>query len=247
MFPKPYSLRLFVPSDLGNDLGVVLDKNQSHYVANVMRKAAGERIALFNGRDGEWLGLLQEAHKNHCLVHVTEQLRPQLAEPDITLLFAPVKKIQTALIVQKATELGVAMLQPVQTARTNAERLREDKMELQALEAAEQCERLNVPAVGELVPLRQALDALAPDRVLLFCNERLTGNSAGEIIPALASAEKWAIVTGPEGGFTDEEISMIAGRANTHAMSLGPRILRAETAVIGALSLLQAFHGDWAS
>ncbi|MAL78638.1 MAG: 16S rRNA (uracil(1498)-N(3))-methyltransferase [Sneathiella sp.] len=247
MFPKPYSLRLFVPSDLGRDVGVVLDKSQSHYVANVMRKSAGERIALFNGRDGEWIGTLQEVHKNHCLVHVTEQLRPQIDEPDISLLFAPVKKIQTALIVQKATELGVANLQPVQTARTNAERLREDKMELQVLEASEQCERLNIPIVGELMPLQQALEALEPERVLLFCNERLTGNGAGDVIPALAAAQKWAIVTGPEGGFADEEIAMIAARPNTHAISLGPRILRAETAVIAALALLQAFHGDWTS
>src|SRR5690606_38240711 len=247
MFPKPYSLRLFVPSDLGKDLGVVLDKPQSHYVANVMRKAAGEKIALFNGRDGEWLGVLQEAHKNYCLVHVTEQLRPQLAEPDITLLFAPVKKVQTALIVQKATDLGVAALQPVQTARTNADRLREDKMTLQAFEAAEQCERLNIPVVGELLPLRAALAALEPERVLLFCNERLSGNSAGEVIPSLPRAGKWAILTGPEGGFTDEEIAFISARENTYAISLGPRILRAETAVIAALSLLQAFHGDWIS
>lgn len=245
MIPKPYSLRLFVPSDLGKNLGVVLDKTQSHYVATVMRRSAGDRIALFNGRDGEWLGELQEVHKNHCLVHVTEQLRPQLTEPDIELLFAPVKKVQTALIVQKATELGVASLQPVQTQRTNAERVREDKMELQALEAAEQCERLNLPVVHGLVRLEQALAALEPERALVFCNERLTGRSAGTILPNLAPSEKWAVVTGPEGGFTDDEIELISARPNTYAISLGPRILRAETAVIASLSLLQAFHGDW--
>ena len=97
------------------------------------------------------------------------------------------------------------------------------------------------------MPLQQALEALEPERVLLFCNERLTGNGAGDVIPALAAAQKWAIVTGPEGGFADEEIAMIAARPNTHAISLGPRILRAETAVIAALALLQAFHGDWTS
>ena len=172
MIPKPYSLRLYVPSDLDKDLGVVLDKTQSHYVATVMRRAAGDKVALFNGRDGEWLGVLQEVHKNHCLVHVTEMLRPQIAEPDIELLFAPVKKVQTALIIQKATELGVASLQPVQTLRTNAERLREDKMALQALEAAEQCERLNLPTVHGLIKLEQALSSLETDRALIFCNER---------------------------------------------------------------------------
>lgn len=245
MFPKPYSLRLYVPSDLGTDLGVVLDKNQSHYVATVMRCREGDNVALFNGRDGEWLGQLQEVHKNHCLVHVTEQLRSQIEEPDIELLFAPVKKIQTGLIIQKATELGVASLQPVQTQRTNTERLREDKMALQALEAAEQCERLNLPTVHGLIKLEQALTALEPERTMVFCNERLTGNSAKEVFSQLAPSKKWAIVTGPEGGFTDEEIDLISARPNTHAISLGPRILRAETAVIACLSLLQAFHGDW--
>lgn len=245
MIRKPYSFRLFVPSNLGKNLGVVLDKTQSHYVATVMRRSAGDRIALFNGRDGEWLGELQDVHKNHCLVHVTEQLRPQLREPDIELLFAPVKKVQTALIVQKATELGVASLQPVQTQRTNAERVREDKMELQALEAAEQCERLNLPVVHGLVRLEQALAALEPERTLVFCNERLTGKSAGTVLPNLALSEKWAVVTGPEGGFTDDEIELISARPNTYAISLGPRILRAETAVIASLSLLQAFQGDW--
>ncbi|MZR29239.1 16S rRNA (uracil(1498)-N(3))-methyltransferase [Sneathiella litorea] len=245
MFPKPYSLRLYVPSDLDKDLGVVLDKNQSHYVATVMRSAEGDIVALFNGRDGEWLGRLQEVHKNHCLVHITAQLRPQKEEPDIELLFAPVKRIQNGLIVQKATELGVASLQPVQTQRTNAERLREDKMALQVLEAAEQCERLNLPIVHGLIKLEQALAAMDPERCLIFCNERLTSRSAKEVLPDLPAVGKWAIVTGPEGGFTDEEIEMISARPNTHAISLGPRILRAETAIITSLSLLQAFHGDW--
>lgn len=245
MLPKPYSLRLYVPSDLGNDLGVVLDKNQSHYVATVMRRVEGDKVALFNGRDGEWLGHLQEVHKNHCLIHVTEQLRPQIKEPDIELLFSPVKKIQTGLIVQKATELGVASLQPVQTHRTNSERLREDKMALQALEAAEQCERLNLPTVHGLIKLEPALAALEPERTLIFCNERLTGQSAKDVLTKLAPAEKWAVVTGPEGGFTDEEIDLISARPNTLAISLGPRILRAETAVFASLSLLQAFQGDW--
>ncbi|MEX1034487.1 MAG: 16S rRNA (uracil(1498)-N(3))-methyltransferase [Sneathiella sp.] len=245
MIPKQYSFRLFVPSELGKDLGVVLDKNQSHYVATVMRKEEGDKVGLFNGRDGEWLGRLQEVHKNHCLIHVTEQLRPQIAELDIELLFAPVKKIQTALIVQKATELGVASLQPVQTVRTNAERLRADKMALQALEAAEQCERLNVPVVHGLIKLEQALYALEPERTLIFCNERLTGENAVTTLSRLEKSEKWAIVTGPEGGFSDEEIDLISARPNTYPVSLGPRILRAETAVVAGLSLLQAFHGDW--
>jgi 16S rRNA (uracil1498-N3)-methyltransferase len=245
MKTKQYSVRLFVTSDLGQDLGVVLDKSQSHYIATVMRRAAGEKIALFNGRDGEWLGVLQEVHKNHCLVHVTEQLRAQEEEPDIHLLFAPVKKIQTNLIVQKATELGVAEIQPVLTRRTNSERLKKDKLELQALEAAEQCERLNLPIIHDSRKLDVALNSLAPDRMLIFCDERRSGNMALDVLPQIKENRKWAMVTGPEGGFTEEEGEFISARENTVSISLGPRILRAETAVIAGLALLQATCGDW--
>ncbi|USG62157.1 16S rRNA (uracil(1498)-N(3))-methyltransferase [Sneathiella marina] len=245
MKTKQYSVRLFVTSNLGQDLGVVLDKPQSHYIATVMRRAAGERIALFNGRDGEWLGVLQEVHKNHCLVHVTEQLRSQEEEPDIHLLFAPVKKIQTNMIVQKATELGVAEIHPVLTRRTNSERLKKDKLELQALEAAEQCERLNLPIIHDAVKLDDAIKLLAPDRLLIFCDERRSGNAALDILPQFKDYRKWSMITGPEGGFTEEESKFISARENTVAISLGRRILRAETAVIAGLSLLQATCGDW--
>lgn len=245
MAQKQYSVRLFVESDLAEDLGVVLDKAQSHYVATVMRRREGEVIALFNGRDGEWLGRLQEVHKNHCLIHITRQLRPQQAEPDIYMLFAPVKKVQTNFIVQKATELGAREIWPVQTTRTNAERLRADKLALQALEAAEQCQRLNVPAIGESRKLETALEALEPDRTLIFCDENHDGEETIELLSSLRGNRKWAVLTGPEGGFTDEEGDLIRGRGNTHAISLGPRLLRAETAVVSSLTLLQAICGDW--
>lgn len=242
---KQYSARLFVTSDLGQDLGVVLDKSQSHYIATVMRQETGEKIALFNGRDGEWLGALQEVHKSHCLVHVTEQLRVQEEEPDIHLLFAPVKKIQTNMIVQKATELGVAEIQPVLTRRTNSERLKKNKLELQALEAAEQCERLNLPVIRDTVKLDAAINSLAPDRKLIFCDERRSGNPALNVLPQFKDNQKWAVIVGPEGGFTEEEGEFISARENTVSISLGPRILRAETAVIAGLALLQATCGDW--
>ncbi|MEH6547650.1 MAG: 16S rRNA (uracil(1498)-N(3))-methyltransferase, partial [Sneathiella sp.] len=223
----------------------VLDKSQSHYIATVMRRSEGEKVSLFNGRDGEWLGVLQEVHKNHCLVHITEQLRFQEEEPDIHLLFSPVKKIQTNMIVQKATELGVAEIQPVLTRRTNSERLKKDKLELQALEAAEQCERLNLPVVHEAVKLEVALKSLASDRMLIFCDERRSGNMALDVLPQFSENRKWAMITGPEGGFTEEEGDFISSQKNTVAISLGPRILRAETAVIAGLSILQATCGDW--
>ncbi len=245
MAQKQYSVRLFVASDLAKDLGVVIDKAQSHYVATVMRRREGDRIALFNGRDGEWIGTLQDAHKNHCLIHITEQLRPQQAEPDIYMLFAPVKKAQTNFIVQKATELGAQEIWPVQTIRTNSERLRTDKLGLQALEAAEQCQRLNVPAIQKARKLQSALEELEPDRTLIFCDENLEGRDAIGALTDLRESTKWAVLTGPEGGFTDEEGDLIRNRPNTHAISLGPRLLRAETAVVASLTLLQAVCGDW--
>jgi 16S rRNA (uracil1498-N3)-methyltransferase len=245
MKTKQYSVRLFVTSDLAQDLGVVLDKPQSHYVATVMRRTVGEKVVLFNGRQGEWLGVLQEVHKNHCLVHVKECLRPQKDEPDIHLLFAPVKKIQTSMIVQKATELGVAEIQPVLTQRTNAERIRTEKLALQVLEAAEQCERLNLPLVHDATKLETALDDMDTDRILIFCDERRTGNMALDILSSLEENRKWALITGPEGGFTELEREFISSRENTFAVSLGSRILRAETAVIAGLSLMQASCGDW--
>jgi len=245
MAQKQYSVRLYVASDLGQDLGVVLDKAQSHYVATVMRREVGDNVALFNGRDGEWIGVLQEVHKNHCLIHVTDQQRKQTPEPDIYMLFAPVKKVQTNMIVQKATELGAAEIIPVQTARTHGDRIRTDKLNLQALEAAEQCQRLNVPPVREIQKLDVALAALEPDRILIFCNENLTGDHSLEVLQSLKGGKKWAVLTGPEGGFTDEECALVEARANTHTISLGPRLLRAETAVIASLTLLQAVCGDW--
>ncbi|PHQ69017.1 MAG: 16S rRNA (uracil(1498)-N(3))-methyltransferase [Sneathiella sp.] len=245
MAQKQYSVRLFVSSDLGKDLGVVLDKAQSHYVATVMRQQKDDKVALFNGRDGEWIGVLQEVHKNHCLVHLVEQRRPQTPEPDIYMLFAPVKKAQTNMIVQKATELGAAKIMPVQTVRTHGERIRNDKLNLQALEAAEQCQRLNVPLVEEIQKLETTLLALEPDRILIFCNENLTGEHPLEVLNGLKGASKWAVLTGPEGGFTDEECAFIESRENTHTISLGPRLLRAETAAIASLTLLQATCGDW--
>ncbi|GLQ05664.1 16S rRNA (uracil(1498)-N(3))-methyltransferase [Sneathiella chinensis] len=245
MSQKQFSVRLFVDQDLKKDLGVALDKPQAHYVATVMRHQAGDRVVLFNGRDGEWLGEIQEARKQTVLIHVQEQLRPQPEAMDLQLWFAPVKKIQNGLIVQKATELGVSALVPVQTQRTNADRLRTDKAYLQAIEAAEQSERLTVPEVREPVRLDTMLKALEPDRQLLFCHERLDGASALEVLQRQGRAQKWAVLVGPEGGFTDEERELIQSCEQAHAISLGPRILRAETAVIASLSLLQAVCGDW--
>lgn len=245
MAQKQHSVRLFMDADLIKDGGVVLDKAQAHYVGTVMRKGVDDEIILFNGRDGEWIGQIQEMKKSLALVHLTEQLRPQTIEPDIQLLFAPVKKTQNAMIVQKATELGVSRITPIQTLRTNSDKLRRDKMRLQVIEAAEQSERLTIPEIDEPQKLNVALDQLEEGRILVFCHERMVEGGALSVLTKLTEYKKFAVLVGPEGGFSDEERIKILSCDQAHAISLGPRILRAETAVISALSLLQSVCGDW--
>jgi len=245
MAQKQHSVRLFIDADLTKDGGVVLDKPQAHYVGTVMRQGVDDSLILFNGRDGEWIGQIQEIKKNLALVHLKEQTRPQTAGPDIQLLFAPVKKTQNAMIVQKATELGVSQITPVQTLRTNSDKIRRDKMRLQVIEAAEQSERISIPDIADPQKLNVALDLLEEDRMLIFCHERLAEGGAISILSKLAEYQKFAVLIGPEGGFSDEERTKILSCDQAHAICLGPRILRAETAVISALSLLQAVCGDW--
>jgi len=245
MAQKQYSVRIYIDADLSQDKGVVLDKTQAHYVVTVMRRKIGDEIVLFNGRDGEWVGKVQEVRKSHALINLISCLREQAAEPDIHLVFSPVKKIQNALIVQKATELGVSELIPVQTLRTNSDRPREDKMVLQAIEAAEQSERLTIPVIQQTQKLEKYLAKMEPDRALIFCHERHDSKDPISVLSGLTISNKFAVLVGPEGGFSDAERKMIMSCDNSHTLGLGPRILRAETAVVSALSLLQAVRGDW--
>jgi len=245
MAQKQHSVRIYIDADLSMDNGVVLDKAQAHYVGTVMRRKIDDEIVMFNGRDGEWLGKVQEVRKNHALVSLVECLREQTNEPDIHLAFSPVKKIQNALIIQKATELGVSELVPVQTLRTNSDRPREDKMLMQAIEAAEQSERLTVPIVQPPQKLEKYLARMEPDRALIFCHERHDTQDPIAVLSALPDTTKYTVLVGPEGGFSDAERKMIMSCDNSHTLGLGSRILRAETAVVSALSLLQAVRGDW--
>ncbi|MCG8493455.1 MAG: 16S rRNA (uracil(1498)-N(3))-methyltransferase [Sneathiellales bacterium] len=238
-------IRLYVTSDLKADQGVFLDRSQAHYVGNVMRRQVGDPVILFNGRNGEWSGEFQEIKKNAALVHVMELLREQKAEPDLRLYFSPLKKTQTSLVIQKATELGVSEIYPVLTSRTNAEKIRLDKMELQALEASEQCERLTIPVIHKPMKLDQVLTGLEADRTLVFCNERSDeGNTIKALQPFIGST-KVAILIGPEGGFSKEEADKIASLENCVPVTLGPRVLRAETAAISVITLVQSVLGDW--
>lgn len=237
--------RLCLDADLAPGAVIELDKDQAHYLVSVMRRDAGDGVRVFNGRDGEWSARVSEAGRRRAVLTVETQTRHQAATPDLDLCFAPVKKARTDFIVEKATELGARRIRPVMTRRTNAERVRTDRLQALAREAAEQTERLDLPQIAEPVSLVQLLNGLEPDRTLIFCDE---GGEAAPILAALSGRPRggaWAILIGPEGGFAPEERGLLRARPGVLAVTLGPRILRADTAAAAALSLFQAALGDW--
>ncbi len=235
-------IRLFVEHPLGQGQSVPLTRDQAHYLFGVMRLGAGAGVALFNGQDGEWLAEVAEAGKRGGVLVCREQTRPLQLPPDLWLLFAPIKKARTDFIVEKAAELGAARIIPVQTAHTNSERIRQDRLQAHAVEAAEQCGGTHVPEVTDLVPLDRMLADWPADRRILWCDEALAGPSE-----VLAGAEPgpWAILIGPEGGFSEAERQRLRALPFVTPISLGPRILRADTAAVAALTLWQAQLGDW--
>ncbi len=241
----PTKPRLFVSADLSAGRAVALDEEQSNYLLRVLRLETGGEVRLFNGRDGEWDAAISAAGKKADVTPVSQlRVQPPLATPAMTLLFAPVKKDETDLIIEKATELGAVRIQPVLTRRTQTRTVRLDRFRKVALEAAEQTERLDLPEIDDVTTLDAALAALPAGTALLFCDE--AGRAAPmRIVLESLSGRDAAILIGPEGGFTVEERAFLRGRAGTHAVSLGPRILRAETAAIAAMALWQAVCGDW--
>lgn len=231
-------LRLYVDGPLAAGEAIDLAEGQAHYLRHVMRARPGDAIRLFNGSDGEWRAGLAFPGKRAARAVPEIQLRAQDASPDIWLCFAPVKKTPSDYVAQKATELGVSALRPVITRRTIVSRVNIGRMHANALEAAEQSERLDVPACQDPVALTSMLSAWPEDRRLVFCDE----GGAPPILQALGRAEPgpWAVLTGPEGGFDEEERAAIRALPQCLAVSLGPRILRADTAALAALAILQA-------
>ena len=213
-----------------------------------MRLGPGDAVAAFNGRDGEWLGRIEAADRRRFALRIERKLRPQPGGIDLRLLFAPLKRGPTELLVAKAVELGAAALVPAITARTAAARVRTERMKLLAIEAAEQCGRCDVPEVRAPAPLAAVLEGWPPERRLVFCDESGGGRP---IVDALAEARgdgppgPWAVLIGPEGGFDEDERAALRARPFVHAVDLGPRLLRAETAAIAALACWQAVIGDW--
>lgn len=243
--PDARAPRLFIDVPLAGGAEVTLGRDQMHYLVTVMRRGQGDAAVLFNGHDGEWAAVIAEIGRRSARLTVTEQLRPQSEPPDLRYCFAPLKRARLDFIAQKATELGATGLQPVTTRHTVATRVNTERMRANATEAAEQCGVLWVPNVAEPLALHAFLDARAKDRILVFCDEAAPRANP---IAALMTLEKGPIdvLIGPEGGFTVEERTAIRDRDRVLALSLGPRIMRADTAGIAALTLVQAVCGDWA-
>ncbi|HVM80340.1 MAG TPA: 16S rRNA (uracil(1498)-N(3))-methyltransferase [Stellaceae bacterium] len=237
--------RLYVTADLAAGASIVLSREQAHYLERVLRLARGARLALFNGRDGEWSATIDGFGKGSRSVSVGERLRAQREEGDLWLVFAPVKRARIDFLVEKATELGASALQPVVTERTQVERVNLDRLRANVMEAAEQTERLTLPEVRAPVALDRLLASWPAERRLLFCDE--TGESP-DIATALAAQARgaWAVLIGPEGGFAQRELDLLRKLPFVCPVGLGPRVLRADTAALAALAVFQALLGDWA-
>lgn len=240
---KDAKIRLCVTQDLAQGQTIPLQQNQAHYLFGVMRLKIGARVLLFNGRDGEYLAEVVEAGKRKGSLQCLEQTRPLQMPPDLWLLFAPIKKARTDFIVEKAAEMGTARIMPVQTRFTNSDRIRQDRLQAHALEATEQCGGTYVPEVTDIRKLDAVLADWPADRQLIFCDEALI--DAKEALGAQFDVQKWAILIGPEGGFSDEERTKLSTLPYVTKISLGPRILRADTAAVAALTLWQSTLGDW--
>jgi 16S rRNA (uracil1498-N3)-methyltransferase len=245
-------VRLYLDHPLGAGQTVPLSRDQAHYLGTVMRLRPGDALAVFNGCDGEWRAMLCRG----ATLHVTAQTAPQRNPPDLWLLFAPIKKARTDFIVEKAAELGAARIMPILTERSQSRRIARDRLQAHAIEAAEQCGGTFVPPVDALRPLGDVLADWPPERQLMFCDEALAGRSsalagdlaaagAGDVARQRGGACPWAILIGPEGGFADAERARLAALAFAHPVRLGPRILRADTATVAALTLWQDRLGDW--
>ena len=235
-------VRLYIDHPLGSGQAVPLNADQAHYLSGVMRLPAGTMIEVFNGRDGAWDAEIVTASKRGGTLALRAQVAPQRDPPDLWLIFAPIKKARTDFIVEKAAELGAARILPVQTDFTNSERIRQDRLQAHAVEAAEQCGGTFVPEVADLTSLSKLLDGWDPARRILWADESRVGPA-----DALSGLPRgpWAVLIGPEGGFSPLERKRLRDATFVTPISLGPRILRADTAAVALLTLFQAHLGDW--
>ncbi len=242
MASKPQ--RLFVKPRLEAGLELELEPEQAHYLINVLRCKTGDKVLLFNGKDGEWLAEIAAAKKHKASAAIVEKTREQGQAPDLHYLFAPLKRARLDYMAQKATEMGASLLQPVLTRRTVAERVKRERLEANAVEAAEQCGILWVPEVEEPRPLPEILSSWDPARLLVFADEAASVTSP---IAALLGQppRPLAVLVGPEGGFEEDERRLLLDQSFTVPVSLGPRVMRADTAAVAALTIVNAVLGDW--
>ena len=236
--------RLYMTAALADGCQIACDKDQSNYLANVLRLEAGAQILLFNGQDGEWSATLTSASKRNCVLTVNTQVRPQISGPDLHYVFAPLKHTRLDYMVQKAAELGVSALRPVITRRTIAERVNIARMQANVIEAAEQCGILHVPSIAAPERLDRALETWDASRRLIFCDEEANANDPLAVLGKIPRGPL-AVLIGPEGGFAPEERAQLLSKPFTVPVSLGPRIMRADTAAVAALALVNAVLGDW--
>ena len=246
--PLRHRLHVDQPLDQGAGARIALNRDQSHYLLNVLRMKVGARLLVFNDRDGEHEAEIAEAAKKSASLGVVRLTRPPEPPPDLMLVFAPVKRARIDFIAEKATELGVGVIQPAVTEFTSVARVNTDRMRANAIEAAEQTGRLTVPEIREPVALARLLEDWPGPRHIVFCDEGLSGADGGAMADRVAGLEgPAAILIGPEGGFSPEERRMLAARDDAVPVSLGPNILRADTAVVAALTIWQATAGVWRS
>jgi len=238
--------RLYVDSPLAAGTAFALDADQAHYLMNVMRRNDGDPVIVFNGRDGEWQGALRRTGKRAAEIDPVEKRRDQSFPVDIHYCFAPIKRARLDFIAQKATELGAARLRPVLTRYTVSERVKTERLAANAVEAAEQCGILWVPEVDDPVALETFLATRDPARWLIFCDESAPVADPVTALRGVPDAPL-AVLIGPEGGFSEEERDALRRADNVLAISLGPRVMRADTAGIAAMTLVQAIKGDWSA
>ena len=242
------SIRLFVDHPLKEGGLVSLEKDQSSYLLSVMRLNEGDKITLFNGTDGEWIGELLKRSKKQADLQLVEQVREQTTPQNLHYIFAPLKRARLDYMVQKAVELGVSRLTPVMTQHTNVDRVNLERMKANAIEAAEQCGIISLPQIDPPVKLSQLIDnwplAERADKQLIFCDESLTAGGPIADLSAIGAGEI-AVLIGPEGGFSQVERDLLVSQSFVKAISLGPRIMRADTAAVAALALVNAVKGDW--
>lgn len=247
MVNRHSQIRLYLDAPLHDGARVSFDRDGAHYLHVVMRKSVGAEIAIFNGKDGCFLAEITQLSRKNGEAICRSLQEAQWYGPDLWLLFAPVKKARLDFMAQKATELGASVIWPVRTDYCQVKAIKDERLAANAIEAAEQTERLDLPEIKPFSALDELLDNWPDDRALLFCDERVSGDhnyDAARILTQITE-KKAAILIGPEGGFSMAEKAKIDALKQTYSLSLGPRILRADTAALAALSLYQAFHGDW--